>query len=815
VALEADVLLQDWPATNGWVPTNVLLNADVLLANNELVTTNVELTAFGLLSAGGLISTNITLVGHGFVSTNGLLTTNVVLTTNIVAKRREAITGLLKDRGMTLRNATCTDDDMARVLVDELERRGVKLVGNRDSVVLISEWDTAYGRALPLTFAAEVERRRRRLSTPAAMDERAVQIAQLLEVLPDLRNDAKSWPSNLLRFSYLRGVDGRLPGEGGPKPAASQSKSKGSEMGELDRPEGQSQLDYVPRLALEIRELDLDVRRKHKRGVRAIGVLGSDVYDKLLLLQSLHDLFPGVVFFTTDLDARLSHPSELEWSRNLIVASSFDMEADRETQNPTPPFRDTYQTAQYLACLEAVGYSPAEWLNRVEARLFEIGRRGPYVLDAHGSPIYPKRANGLPPFHAFVAAFLACILGLGLVLHFGPALRRWLAQAETLPRWQSRSLGWALGILLMLAIVLMSAMVWDHRQEWGEPFSILDGVSLWPAEIIRFIALVASCCLFGKALDEMKQSNHTLAQQFELPPLKPRRRFSLSLPARWRRLLQSYRRHPIIHRAGRERSVNARGLWRIYQCRGRFCHRLERSLPAAAGYWLIALCLIFILPIRFIPYRGWVSLSTDWLFSTLSFVLLVLLTFLVVDATLLCRWFIQTLSEQPTIWPEEVLKRESKARNMQPEDLREWLDVKCIAERTKTVGQLIYYPFLVLLVLIAARSSYFDQWDWPISVLLMYGIISMFAIYCASTMLRTAENARQAELAFLRGKLLVAKGNDDRKRVEQLRQTIEEIENVREGAFAPLTQQPVVRVLLLVPGGTGLLSLAEVLARSL
>ena len=38
-------------------------------------------------------------------------------------------------------------------------------------------------------------------------------------------------------------------------------------------------------------------------------MLGSDVYDKLLILQALRPAFPRAVFFTTDLNARLAYPA--------------------------------------------------------------------------------------------------------------------------------------------------------------------------------------------------------------------------------------------------------------------------------------------------------------------------------------------------------------------------------------------------------------------------------------------------------------------------------------------------------------------------
>jgi len=92
------------------------------------------------------------------------------------------------------------------------------------------------------------------------------------------------------------------------------------------------------------------------KSLKAIGILGTDVYDKLLLLQALRKKFPGIIFFTTDLDARLLHPEEIKWTRNLVIASGFGLQLHPKIQKGIPPFRDTYQTTIFYSVLKAVNY---------------------------------------------------------------------------------------------------------------------------------------------------------------------------------------------------------------------------------------------------------------------------------------------------------------------------------------------------------------------------------------------------------------------------------------------------------------------------
>jgi hypothetical protein len=87
----------------------------------------------------------------------------------------------------------------------------------------------------------------------------------------------------------------------------------------------------------------------NEKGVVAIGILGSDVHDKLMILEALSQYFPHKLFFTTDLDAAYNHPAKRRQTHNLLVASAFDLKLRPELQGTILPFRDSYQTAFFLA----------------------------------------------------------------------------------------------------------------------------------------------------------------------------------------------------------------------------------------------------------------------------------------------------------------------------------------------------------------------------------------------------------------------------------------------------------------------------------
>ena len=197
--------------------------------------------------------------------------------------------------------------------------------------------------------------------------------------------------------TYLRGLDGQLPVHAAKEdekqeniaaPGTKQNNAmnffqSSNEPENLDRPVGQGQFDYLRRMADQLQQLD-QARRRHDHGRRiaAIGVLGTDVFDKLLILRALKPKFPEAVFFTTDFDEAFTMHSELPWSRNLIISSSFGPKLSPTTQHDIPPFRDSGQTSVFLttqlAIEEALHGPPSQGLVEEgnHPQVFEIERSG-------------------------------------------------------------------------------------------------------------------------------------------------------------------------------------------------------------------------------------------------------------------------------------------------------------------------------------------------------------------------------------------------------------------------------------------------------
>lgn len=415
-----------------------------------------------------------------------------------------------------------TDDALADRLVDELKLRDVSYAKGH-SIALVSEWDTTYGQSI-------------------------------MENFKDAYRKSKSYRSlesdqpRIVEKTYLRGIDGVAASDdkkSEDQRAGKDAAKKADDTEEAfdkraaragDRPHGPSQSDYLRRLTDSLIEDDKQIRLKGGPGIKAIGVLGSDVFDKLLVLRALKPNFPDAIFFTTDYDAALTMPSELDWTRNLIVASSFGPMLVDELQGGIPPFRSAYQTSAFLATQLAIDdrndMAHAEEIRKELGRsqLFEVTRRGTFLALRPPryavAAAYPasKHVQREPP-HAFPELpkqerfFIASMLAVG-----GCAL---LAMASILS-WKRRGIQHAearkeasfIGLILLASTII--AVAWESVGPWltdygrGEPIAWSDGVSVWPTIAIRLLVIVLCWLIVARASRRLDDNLYEIAKKLRL-----------------------------------------------------------------------------------------------------------------------------------------------------------------------------------------------------------------------------------------------------------------------------------------------------------
>jgi hypothetical protein len=736
-----------------------------------------------------------------------------------------------------------TDDTLAKALVAELKLRQIDPSTSGDHIALVSEWDTLYGRILPEVFAARF------------CSEQSVSKARCEE-------------NRIHKFSYLRGLDGQLPnakaGAADAEPAGhdsgddatprSKDQSAGTPSnsgGDRERAEGQGQFDYLRRLAVHIRALDKTLRQEGNGEIKAIGILGSDVYDKLVILQALRPDFPEAQFFTNDLDALLLPQRKTRQTRDLLVASSFGLTMRKELQNDIPPFRNTYQTSAFFAtelALRNVATKDTppdlqktldeKWL---QPRLFEIGRTDAYALptsqaspqgqtptekDKEGvsegctlddilkcSYINPVEAKLYPEFPTdpTLKVATACFIAFSLIALAlcASRVRQFVAGPVQIGQ---RYPGLTSAGLLRFVLVLVGAgipaaliVVWwpwignvltDNGH--GEPMFLKEGISIWPAITLRVASSFLSLFLICLALRSLKTNQTRTFEDMHLPEFgvggAPKRE-------RWGRLLRnisifSIKKSTYYETANIYRYPVKRFLLQIYY-RGLNKLRFLRAILATLMIMGLGYFLCLILGFPNVPARGVVAKNIYQLATISDVILSFLLTFLVVDATLLSRLFIRELGLVSSNWPTKTVEYYSAELRVSSPAIADWIDMQFIAKRTECITRLIYLPFIAMAFLVLSRNEVFTNFALSTALMVIWLCTGIIIIGSAMALRSTAEKARGIAIENLNTRLIAAKGKKWPGTAAQLEMLVNRVENLQDGVFAPWSSQPVVRAFFL------------------
>jgi hypothetical protein len=160
-----------------------------------------------------------------------------------------------------------------------------------------------------------------------------------------------------------------------------------------------------------------------------------------------------------------------------------------------------------------------------------------------------------------------------------------------------------------------------------------------------------------------------------------------------------------------------------------------------------------------------------------------------------------------TNWGRSVVDRSHRSPPLTEEELSAYHEIFFVAQRTHAVAPLIWYPLLVLTLLVVARASIFDNWTWPGTLLLIYAITAAWALGSAILLRRAAEQLRETALNDLRRFRLL--GREVEAKRQMFDELITEIRDLKTGAFAPLSDQPFIRAVLFPGAGLGLLAVAQ------
>ena len=723
-----------------------------------------------------------------------------------------------------------SDDVRFQSLIAELERRQVRL--GWDAVILIGEWDSFYGRTLPIEFRAAActkvatfpEQDLKTIQVPTNIKQWCQTVPQAIDLQIQRPADYEALTLNVFRYSYLGGLDGEIPGDDAARAARAAKTPDQSKDATRDRPEGTGQTDYVKALVARIHE--------EGEGARAIGIMGTDPYDALLIIKALRPAFPHAIFFTLDLDARHLHASEYKSTRNMVVATPFGLQLEGGLQRDVPPFRSSYQTAAYFAVLQAVGHvrcgppdsgpqlgpctasyhvamTPEDRLYDAGShpRLFEVGREGAVdlsVVEKEGvRTIHPLRADlahtetlgQLKQGTEFDNTAVAVVVVLALMV--APVIawsnrRLWLWVSNHPVSVGVMAISLLAAFSAFLALGGASALLAHHDE--GEPFSLTAGVSIWPSEIIRLFVIVLCLALLAKGSRDLTKNGEEISDDFLFQDESSSQ--PLSLRSFWINLKRVY--HPVATMAAttvdqawswyREASNTAQGLMRTM-----LLFALYVGMIWALGYYVLNEEYIH-------PCRGGLSCRIDWIMTVTSTALVVFLNLAVFDAVMACRRWIGWVTASTGGWSQQVQEQylvEYGLRENQKAEFEKFkylAAIDLIGQRTEVVNRLIRYPFLALLILIAGRNDYFDIWNYPTLLLFSWALNVLLALLAAYLLYQAASAAKATMLNGLSRQMVKAleTGQDHDVRMKQVQFIIDEVEANEKGAFVPLYQQPVI-----------------------
>jgi len=631
-----------------------------------------------------------------------------------------------------------SDKILVKALVDELSRRIPGLHDRRKPprIVVFTESDTTYCRRI--------------------RDELQYRL-KVKHVIPEF-------------YSYLRALDGRrdeprLPGSEDNSKSQEPTASLLQRRAISETSFGTSQFDYLRRTALELKR-----RANGRQNVVALGVLGSDIYDKMLVLQAVRPVLPDAVFFTTDLDALYLERTKKSFSRNLVVASAADLNVKKNPNALTnrwkiPPMRDSYQTVIVKETRNILRLRNTT-KQASKAYIFEIAAGKQVDITRAGAASWPMWWLAQPWFSPVI--FVLALLNAFVILWAVTTRVKNTSPPGAMKNWAkwwvySEITIASTGVLVLLFLLTLWNLIFHRCNSLsGEPLNL--GISIWPSVMIRLLALGVAIYLLSRAFYsfvvdgdvERADLKHTLAGSIQF-----RRRnrggkaVSTSFPT-FQRLFDGARK-------ALAKTIQFR--WSLFYRR-----TLRWRIVKLSIVYLVFSFVLFWIWQPTVPGRGGSALLVEKIVLALGVGLYLVHLIFCFDLHFSSWRLLRAIASHfdrgsPTGTPPSI-------------DLEEMLN--SLGLLTTVIGKTLLYPLTVLILIILSRLNIFDNWVMTPSLIITFFLGALVLV--AASLFLWAEGAK------LKGSVLAQTSLRPAERSS--------LQAINSGVFAPWYKQPIFAAIL-------------------
>ena len=332
----------------------------------------------------------------------------------------------------------------------------------------------------------------------------------------------------------------------------------------------------------------------------------------------------------------------------------------------------------------------------------------------------------------------------------------------------------------------------------GEPLVMLEGVSVWPTILLRVVGIVLSLYFVWRVLRSLHGNLKEIAAAMELKPepaplWKQFTGIHEDVLTLWKTLRGVFDFSRRSDRAAQSLRLNVEAAWQAYVAQERFWPRCIRAAMYTAGMFLfVTHVLVPMFGKAMTPVRGELAFSIYWRTTRHQVILMQFLTFFVFDATLYCLLFVNKLRHVRSEWPEETLGVYNGRLRLQTklgDDsklVHDWIDLDFVAKRTRCIGALIYFPFVLIALLILSRSTVFANYAPSLTILIAQGISVSVVFACAIMLWRAAKTARDTAKQNLTDGIIRAKDSEGNVYFAgQLESLINRVDQLKEGVWLP------------------------------